>query len=174
MKRGKLWDHTRPLRELPVEVHQFFIEEARELKREFLENRLQVVLIPAPEPMYAGHMVRAVENKNPDWYRAAYNDWSKCQGKSNCKRTRMHRALDRVCTGRDGVFGSYRFRYDSILREIMQDRLMEGYQSLELWVPPSNTVLEYFGQDLVDPCREEVFGWYDLDENFDEPDNVPF
>ena len=32
-------------------------------------NRLEVFLVPAPEPAHVGHMVRAVENRNPDWYR---------------------------------------------------------------------------------------------------------
>lgn len=35
-----------------------------ELEWEFLD----VILIPAPDPKFEGHMIRAVQNRNPYWY----------------------------------------------------------------------------------------------------------
>ena len=55
----------------------------RQLEREGLE----VSLVPAPEQKHSDHQIRAVENRNPSWYRdlcAAYP--------SNRTRTRQRKA----------------------------------------------------------------------------------
>lgn len=36
---------------------------------ELLERRLEVCLIPAPEPRHHGHFIRACSEANADWYR---------------------------------------------------------------------------------------------------------
>lgn len=44
-------------------------ETAAYMARELEENRLVVVLIPAPIKKHPGHKIRAVESRNPAWYR---------------------------------------------------------------------------------------------------------
>ena len=33
-------------------------------------SSLEVVLVPAPAPSYPGHMIRTVQQSNPEWYKA--------------------------------------------------------------------------------------------------------
>lgn len=42
---------------------------ANQLLFELSEQRLGVVLSPAPRPQFSGHMVRALTGRNPSWYR---------------------------------------------------------------------------------------------------------
>jgi len=58
-------------------------------------NRLQVVLVPAPDPHHAGHRVRHVTCQNPEWYSAfsALRD-------HQVHRGRVEKALRRICSGR--------------------------------------------------------------------------
>ena len=41
----------------------------RHMLYELEYNRLEVLLVPAPDPAHVGHMVRMVEHCNVDWYR---------------------------------------------------------------------------------------------------------
>lgn len=59
-------------------------------------RRLQVVLVPAPEAHFSGHMVRAVENRNPEWYRDLIGGYPE----GFVKRCRIEKALRRVVMGR--------------------------------------------------------------------------
>lgn len=47
---------------------------------EMQQQFLHTILVPAPEPMHVGHMVRVVDNQNPDWYRELCAKYP-----SNCK-----------------------------------------------------------------------------------------
>ncbi len=42
---------------------------AMDMIQELNENYLHVILTPAPEPKFDGHMIRTVCNRNPHWYR---------------------------------------------------------------------------------------------------------
>ena len=44
-------------------------EAAAFMLKDLEQNRLEVVLIPAPDPRFQDHQIRAVEGMNPDWYR---------------------------------------------------------------------------------------------------------
>ena len=68
------WNPQRPLGELPETIADHFRMEANFLQGDLDANRLVVVLIPAPEPQFSGHMIRAVESHNPTWYSDMY--WS--------------------------------------------------------------------------------------------------
>jgi hypothetical protein len=63
--------------------------------RDLETRRLSIVLVPAPEPHFDGHMVRAVENRNPAWYRDFVRDRWDSRG-CQVKRSRVVRALERV------------------------------------------------------------------------------
>lgn len=75
-------------------------EEERQLAasalRDLAQSALRVTLVPAPEPHFDGHKIRAVEDRNPNWYRA-FARWTKagCQ----TKRSRIRLALLRVYNG---------------------------------------------------------------------------
>lgn len=61
-----------------------------------LDNRrLEVVLIPAPEPKHSEHKVRAVQGTNPDWYRSL----CACRPRSASIRKYVVKALERVAEG---------------------------------------------------------------------------
>jgi hypothetical protein len=55
------------------------------------KNFLSVTLVPAPVQHNGGHMVRAVENRNPEWYREFFKN-----RREQVKRSRIVRALKRV------------------------------------------------------------------------------
>lgn len=68
---------------------------AKRLHADLDADRLSVVLVPAPRQSFEGHKVRAVERRNPPWYRKFF-------GARRCgvKRGRVIRALERVLMGR--------------------------------------------------------------------------
>lgn len=53
-----------------------------------LYGGLEVVLIPAPDPNFTGHMVRAAQSSNPPWYRRFAAQYTNCRG---IGRKRMQR-----------------------------------------------------------------------------------
>ena len=75
---------TRPATDEDLELAAVALED---LERE----RLVVTLLPAPVPSWDGHMVRAVEQRNPDWY----SDLCLSFG-FQVKRQRVEKALERV------------------------------------------------------------------------------
>lgn len=68
------------------------------------DNMLSVVLIPAPEPKHADHMIRAVESRNPKWYRLFCADFiSDRKGghpRTYIKREHVFRALSQIASGK--------------------------------------------------------------------------
>ncbi len=118
-----LWNPQRRVAYLPELAQGYFREEAGFLLHDLEENRLEVVLIPAPEPMHRGHKIRAVQNSNPDWYRSLY--WEK---------PRIYRylslpSLKRIAEGRDGNFNPRNWKYhlDTKYRDLIYERLTKGY-----------------------------------------------
>lgn len=77
------------------------IAAAAALLRDLECSSLRVVLVPAPSPSFDGHKVRAVEDRNPEWFRrfhAAKGTAHRPGGR--VKRSRVIRALYRVLSGR--------------------------------------------------------------------------
>ena len=55
-------------------------KELKNMYYEMQEQFLHTVLIPAPDPMHTGHMIRVADNTNPDWYRElCANNLSTCK-----------------------------------------------------------------------------------------------
>lgn len=76
---------------------------AEEMLLELEANRLEVVLIPAPEKRHVGHCVRAVQDANPEWYRKFCAEYPSAR-KGTRIRTRIKRqatinALKRILEG---------------------------------------------------------------------------
>ena len=49
-------------------------------------KKLDVVLIPAPDPQFIGHKIRVVQNENPEWYRGENLNRKKVRIALNCIR----------------------------------------------------------------------------------------
>lgn len=115
---------------LPGEIAAVFSEVAAEMHSDLLENRLKVVLVHPERGLerFEGQMIRAVESKNPSWYRELY------QATPHLKRSRTLKSLERISQVRDlpyrdqrgavSPYGSYDTRY----RELIKERLTEGYE----------------------------------------------
>jgi len=89
------WDYSRPCNELPKRVAEEFRLDAATLQRDLLENKLYVVLVPAPRPNYGGHMIRQAETSNPEWYSKLY------ENHKHFSRTRAESAITKICMGED-------------------------------------------------------------------------
>lgn len=81
---------------------RFSIPEEQEAARRALQDlereRLVVVLVPAPDPHFSGHMIRVVECRNPEWYREFIRTLP--QSFDTGHRHRIVRALERIVKGR--------------------------------------------------------------------------
>lgn len=75
---------------------------AKEMLDELLANRLEVVLIPAPDARHSVHFVRVVSSQNCDWYRKFCAQYRSSRKDQNAKgRTLIDRratiaALERI------------------------------------------------------------------------------
>lgn len=135
------WTTKRPISELPDKIAKEFRSEAKGLLKDLEENQLLIGLVPAPEQKHSSHMIRVVMQSNPSWYSALYWDYK------NFRRDRSMQALKRISECRDGAFSSKKgavknyYRYDTIYREFILERLANGYVDLDgLEVPPSKKV----------------------------------
>src|SRR3989338_2853043 len=144
---GTIWDQYHPIRYLPGEIESAFREEADFLWRDLDENRLRVTLKPADEERYTGHQIRVVESTNPQWYRELY------LARTHLKRQRSLRSLGRIGDSCDlhyldqrgavSPFGSY----DSLYRELIQKRLIDGYEIDDGFVPERILVKRFFSRE---------------------------
>lgn len=76
------------------------VELARFALMDLDENRNRIILVPAPEPHFEGHKIRAVESRNPDWYIEYGRDFWPGPRRFTLKRCRVIKALERVVKGR--------------------------------------------------------------------------
>lgn len=53
-----------PIRLLPENIRLWFVEDAKYLLNDLQNNRLTMVLVPAPEPKHVGHMIRVADSQN--------------------------------------------------------------------------------------------------------------
>lgn len=142
-----MWDINQPIKMLPREIRRYYAEDADYLYKDLKSNYLEVILIPAPMPNHPTHKVRAVQNRNPEWYRELY--WSI----KHFRRDLSLRALDRIRKEEDGTYKVSPFKYDSRYRELIHERLIEGYMENGCEMPPNNIVREFFG---MKPNLEEI------------------
>jgi len=84
------------------------------LLQEMCEQRLEVVLVPAPEPMHCMHQVRVAVSRNPKWYRDAFA----ARGYIDCRRLRT--AFARMCHGYP-----IRWTYDFLAMQLIDQRIEE-------------------------------------------------
>lgn len=66
-------------------------------------NYLEVVLIPAPEPNYTDHKIRAVQYQNAEWYRKFCEQYVSARKgfktRTRIKRRATIKALEKLASG---------------------------------------------------------------------------
>lgn len=120
---------------------------ARRMLRELDRGGLEVILIPAPEPIHSTHMIRAVANQNPQWFRKMCSYYMNCRGigkkkmirpRTNFNRRIARRALVAMIAGdntsRIGR-GSYAQRILSFIRRELrnEDERAANRKKIETW-----------------------------------------
>ncbi len=147
---------------MPSNIQSYFKEHAFIMLDELKSNRLSVVLIEGNDPS-SGAKIRVAEGYNPEWYSQLAEDISsrynyiKRRKRSSYKnktggsiRKRVTAALERISTGNDKNYTGNKFSYDRGLRELIRDRLLDGY---DIYVegyfyhsmPPVEEVVAHFG-----------------------------
>ncbi len=89
--------------------------EAKEMYEELKRNRLEVILVPAPDPKHTGHMIRAVDGQNPSWYQKIFGQ------DESIKRQHSLKALKRISSGDVNLS----FKYHRLYLNLIMDRLRE-------------------------------------------------
>lgn len=130
-----MWTPERPISELPLELKESFIIEAQDMLLRLKQEKLEVKLIPAPEPRHVDHKIHIVVNQNPEWYRTLY------QSKSNIKRKFVQGALERIANEQDQVWQPNKYHYDPMIREVILDILIDRHYRAPEWVPV--TICDY-------------------------------
>ena len=154
---GYLWVPEQRLISLPKRIRGCFSEHADYLFNDLRENRLEVVLIPASEPKFSGHKIRAVENRNPVWYRKLYAQYSHFRRDRSLRSLeRLKSLLDRDYTGNRRGFIQTPYSYDFVYRTLIQERLIEGFVSIEGKNSPNDYVREYFGLEILNVTQDDV------------------
>jgi len=148
------WNPNNQLSQLPKDILKKFADFADFLYQDLKINRLEVVLIPAPDPQFSGHKIRVVNNRNSGWYSNLY--WSY----SNLKRKRLMKALDMLRKTQDKdfrinksgryAFHIYNYSYHLLCRELIFDMLTEGYLDGSERIFPNNSIRSFFGMDTIE------------------------
>jgi hypothetical protein len=127
-------------------------------------QRLEVELVPAPEPKFDSHKIRFVRQSNPEWYREIYNN------NVNVRRGRSYLALQRINKMTDAAYDSWGHN-DTLYRQLIHEMLINGCQIKDVPFEPNILVRKYsMIDDLVDDEEEEVL----LENNFDEDDRFDY
>ncbi len=83
---------------------RYSTSEEKELAKKALvdleQNQNRIILAPAPQPHFAGHKIRVVESRNPQWYIDFGAQYWKGDRQFTLKRSRVVQALQRVVKGR--------------------------------------------------------------------------
>lgn len=149
MEKRDLWTPEKRLALLPNFPRISFLQEAEFLHYELTNNKLKVVLIPAPSPRHACHMIRFAESHNPYWYGSIY--YSHSRG----KRKSFENSLLRLINNNDQDFNpkTNQYMYDTVFRWLAYSRLVEGYIGEDgLRVFPDNEIRAFFGLEEVLDC----------------------
>jgi hypothetical protein len=91
--------------------------EAKDLLKELKENKLEVILIPAPNPQFEGHMIRVSQNRNPNWYKKLYYSSGE-----KLKRNWTVQSLSKISENKI----RWNSKYDIMILEMIYERLQNG------------------------------------------------
>jgi hypothetical protein len=147
------WTPEKKLAYLPDFPRELFVEEAKWLYEDFLNKRYHVELKDAPIKMHTNHKIRVATSLPSSWYSSLYN--------SSNRRSRrfFKKALERIIEGQDQnkeLRGSGRYIYDTKFRNIIYQRLTDGYVDDEgARVFPHNDVRAFFGLEKIEDSETE-------------------
>lgn len=169
-KEPEAWTSDMPLIFLPDYIQEAFKMQANLLYGDLEYNKLSVVLAAAPNQRFGGHMIRAVEKHNPEWYKKLCNQYDRPRPRRHkssvrkrnpktksgetigvIKRQHSLSALDRIRRGRDLEYVERRKgfvpslgRYDMIYRDLIVGHLTEGFILEGFHVDSLEEVVNYF------------------------------
>jgi len=145
-----VWDADKPISYWPAAIRKYFRDEAKFLYHHLEQNKLKIILIPAPEQKHCGHKIRMVDQYNPQWYSELYHSLP------HFRRDRSLRSLQRIDKGEDQPFidqrcGAlpYRNHYDCVYRETIFKRLIEGHITEGYQFKPKPKVCAFFGIEAM-------------------------
>jgi hypothetical protein len=108
----------------------------KHLLYELEQNSLDVVLAPSPEQRHAGHSIRAVQGRNPEWYRELCSRFQssrnrlKKHGDTKVKRRDIIRLLEQLAAGKDVAS-----KYKEFLVSTAQNMQEEFKNEMENQIP---------------------------------------
>lgn len=150
------WNVEFPIKYLPEKITRIFSNEAAYLLEDLEKNKLEVVLIPAPQPKFEGHMIRVAINSNSHWYKQLYHS------KNHVKRQRCINALERIAENQDRKFQISPYLYDCRMREIILDKLYSGMNYDGLVSPGDPGIITFFDKGIITP--EDFENLYSMQE----------
>lgn len=143
------------------EIQDHFIVIATCLLAELKDDSYDWEFIPTKDKSFPSHKSRT-KNYRPSWYQSLLDG-----RRPNHKRSRTINAINRLIARSDGKQSGQRFIYDRMIREIIFDRLTEGFKDL-FQIPYRNDVREYFDLETINNDLEEKF----IDHQIHDFDNI--
>jgi hypothetical protein len=151
-KKELFWNCGDPVWLLPEKIAKIFREYAEFLYHDLKENKQKVVLIDPPDKKHSGHKMRTLETKPPKWFSELYLTKNIKKKKNSEKlsgggslRYDVLLGLTRIIENRD-CRNSLMMR----LRELILERLVNGYESENGFVPPDDLIREIFNEKEED------------------------
>jgi hypothetical protein len=109
-----------------MDASELFREAVHSLLAELEGARLDVVLIPAPEPRHSGHCIRVAAEYNADWYRELCAEYqsSRRRNRLNDNDTRIKRK-DTIRALERALAGHFESAYVDRLMPFIRERMKE-------------------------------------------------
>ena len=138
------------------------MEHAGVLYKDLKEHKLEVKLVKISD----GRKKRALENENPSWYKKLIR-WGVIKGSN---RYKIVNALEAISKSEDNRFCRHMYKNQSILRELIFERLTEGYIFKEI-----NVQQDLFSNEegIPVPPDKEVAKYFNVKININKEPEIP-
>ncbi|NCC70832.1 hypothetical protein EOM09_04570 [bacterium] len=166
-----IWSPKKEIAKLPEEIKPYYLSEAEYLFEDLRNNKLKIVLIPAPRKIHQMHMIRVLENPNPFWYKELYSS------NNHFRRDRSIKSLIRIIEKKDKEFKNIKYKYDFVYRELIHDRLINGFDDEKgNKIYPNNKVKYFFEEISYQNSLEKLIPFCNSDFETETKyfDDVPF
>ncbi|MBU4492902.1 MAG: hypothetical protein KKA61_00865 [Nanoarchaeota archaeon] len=144
--KGRVWNPDIPISYLQEDIIiEKFREHAGELYKDLKEHKQEVILVEPDYKRFQGQKLRASANQNPLWYRNLINR----NIISRKPREEHLNTLKAISNGSDKEFKRFNYKYHSVWRNLIFERLTECYEAvymgdLKYNQPPDEEVAKYF------------------------------
>ena len=135
------WNPYLPISALPKEIRKYFTEHAKILYEELNYNKLEVVLVPAPEPYTERNKIRVVSNRPPAWYSEIYYQLTKSRRLTLKALERIVNEMDKETKNRDY---SGKYKTDARIRDLIFEHLTKGFEDDYYSAKAIKKVIRYF------------------------------